>query len=69
MRDVLHLNSLIVEERVNSCVTSVIVCFIHFYPEASPVQRHIPVNTFLSTHSSQRLKIVTVCAVMGRNIY
>lgn len=44
--DMLHLNSLIVEERVNSCVTSVIVCFIHFYPEASPVQRDIPVSTF-----------------------
>lgn len=68
-RNVLHLNSLIVEERVNSCVASVIVGFIHFYPEASPVQRHIPVSTFLSTHFIQKLKIVPVCAVMGRNIY
>lgn len=69
MWDVLHLNSLIVEERVNSCVTSVIVCFIHFYPEASPVQRDIPVSTFRSTNFSQRLKIVTACAAMDRNIY
>lgn len=69
MQDVLYLNSLIVEERVNSCVTSVIVGFIHFYPEASPVQRHIPVSTFSSTHFSQKLRLVTACAVMGRNIY
>ena len=34
-----HLNSLIVKEGINSCVASVIVCFVHFYPEASPVHR------------------------------
>lgn len=34
-----YLNSLIVEEGVNSCIASFIVCFVHFYPEASPVCR------------------------------
>jgi len=36
-----HLNSLIVKEGVNSCIAGIIVCFVHFYPELSPVWREI----------------------------
>lgn len=32
-----HLNSLVVEEGIDSCVARFIVCFVHFYPETSPV--------------------------------
>ena len=35
-----HLNSLIVKEGVNCCVACIIVCFVHFYPETSPVCRN-----------------------------
>lgn len=32
-----HLNSLVVEQRVNSCIACFVVCFVHFYSETSPV--------------------------------